>query len=302
MACAAILSFEEFCDTQRCAEIRQRLHDRLDQGLNKLEARVQDPTPTLEPLTPAVFALRQELTQEVTEGLVEQAHRAVMEQRTATCPQCGQTLSARGPQHRTVETLVGAIRLRRPDFYCERCCRGTTPLDEARQVTERRKQPDVQKAAVQLTKELPYETAWALFEELPGRPLRAPTAHQVPQSVAPGLTVLDVAPSREEIVAKIAARAQERSGAAGPVDGGVAGSQRGPVLPARRRPDGPGAELASGPNGCGGGGRAPTGQGGRVASRAAGPPGCDCRWSPLDLEASAGLVPLGSGELGLLPW
>ena len=43
MACAAILSFEEFCDTQRRAEIRQRLHDRLDQWLNKLEARVQEP-------------------------------------------------------------------------------------------------------------------------------------------------------------------------------------------------------------------------------------------------------------------
>jgi hypothetical protein len=208
MACAAILSFEEFCDTQRCAEIRQRLHDRLDQWLNKLEARVQEPTPTLEQLTQAVFALRQELTQEVTEGLVEQAHRAVMEQRTAICPQCGQTLSARGPQHRTVETLVGAIRLRRPYFYCERCCHGTTPLDEALQVTERRKQPDVQKAAVQLTKELPDETACALFEELTGLPLSAHTAHEVTQAVAQGLTVLDVAPSREEIVAKIAAMAE----------------------------------------------------------------------------------------------
>jgi hypothetical protein len=30
MGCAAILSFEEFCNTQPRAEIRQRLHDRLD--------------------------------------------------------------------------------------------------------------------------------------------------------------------------------------------------------------------------------------------------------------------------------
>jgi hypothetical protein len=86
MACAAILSFEECCDTQRGAEIRQRLHDRLDQWLHTLEARVQEPTPTLEQLTQAVCALRQELTQAVTEGLVEQAHRAVRAQRTATCP------------------------------------------------------------------------------------------------------------------------------------------------------------------------------------------------------------------------
>jgi hypothetical protein len=205
MACAAILSLEEFRDTQQRAAIRQRLHDRLDQWLDRLEARVKEPQPTLEQLTQAVFALRQELTQEVTEGLVEQAHRAAMEQRTAACPQCGQTLSARGPQERTVETLVGAIRLRRPYFYCERCPRGTTPLDEALQVTERRQQPDVQKAAVQLTKEVPYETACELFAELTGLPLSAHTAHEVTQAVATGVTVLDVAPSREAIIAKIAA-------------------------------------------------------------------------------------------------
>lgn len=44
-----------------------------------------------------------------------------------------------------------------------------------------------------------------LFEELTGLSLRVHTGHEVPQAVAGGLTVLDVAPSREEIVAKIAA-------------------------------------------------------------------------------------------------
>jgi hypothetical protein len=67
----------------------------------------------------------------VTEGLVEQAHRAVLEQRTAVCPPCGQTLSARGLQERTVETLVGAVRLRRPYVDCLHCQQGTTPVDEA---------------------------------------------------------------------------------------------------------------------------------------------------------------------------
>jgi hypothetical protein len=154
MVSAAIRSLEEFRDTQRRAAIRQRLHDRLDHWLDTLEARVKDSQPTLEQLTQAVFALRQEWTQAVTEGLMEQAHWVAREQRTAACPQCGQTMSARGAQERTVETLVGAIRLRRSYFYCERCQLGTTPLDEALQLTERRKQPDVQRAAVPLTKEL----------------------------------------------------------------------------------------------------------------------------------------------------
>jgi hypothetical protein len=204
MAAATVLSLEEFRDAQRRATVRQHLHDRFDAWLNQLEARMEDRTPTLEELTQAVFALRQEVTQAVTEGLVEQAHRATLEQRTAVCPQCGQTLSARGPQERTVETLVGAIRLRRPYFYCLHCQQGTTPLDEALQLTARRKQPDVQKAIVQLTKEVPYETACKLFAELTGLPLSAHTAHAVTQALAEGMTVLDVAPSREEIVAKIA--------------------------------------------------------------------------------------------------
>jgi len=72
MASAAILSLEEFRDGQRRTEVRQRLHDRFDAWLNQLEARMEDRTPTLEALTQAVFALRQELTQAVTEGLVEQ--------------------------------------------------------------------------------------------------------------------------------------------------------------------------------------------------------------------------------------
>ena len=210
MASAAILSLDEFRDRQRHAAIRQQLHDHLDQWLDRLEDHVTKPTPTLQELTEAVFALRQELTQAVTEGLVEQAHRATLEQRTAVCPHCGQTLSARGPQERTVETLVGVIRLRRPYFYCERCQLGSTPLDAALELTERRKQPDGQKAAVQLTKEVPYETACELFTELTGLPLSVHTAHEVTQAVAEGLTVLDVTPSREEVVAKIVAVAEGR--------------------------------------------------------------------------------------------
>ena len=205
MPYAAILSLEEVRDTRRRAEIRNRLHDRIDQWLASLEARVKEPQPTLEQLTQAVFALRQELTQAVTESLVEQRHQAVVEQRTAVCQQCGQTLSTRGPQERTVETLVGAIRLRRPYFYCERCQLGTAPLDELLQVTARRKQPDVQRAAVKLTKEVPYETACELFAELTGLPLSVHTAHAVTQAVAEGLTVLDVTPSRQEILTKITA-------------------------------------------------------------------------------------------------
>jgi hypothetical protein len=87
MICPAILSLEDFRDTPRRGEIRQRLHDRFDHWRNRLEDRMKAPTPTLEELTQAVLALRQELTPEVTEGLVAQTHRTLLEQRTVACPQ-----------------------------------------------------------------------------------------------------------------------------------------------------------------------------------------------------------------------
>ena len=55
-----------------------------------------------------------------------------------------------------------------------------------------------------MTKEVPYETACELFEELTGLPMSAHTAHEVTQAVAEGVGVLDVAPTREEIAAKLA--------------------------------------------------------------------------------------------------
>jgi hypothetical protein len=155
MAYAAILSREEVREAQRRTAVRQRLHARFDRGLQRVEDQVKEPQPTVEELPQAVCALRQDVTPAVTEGLMAHAHRAGLEPRTAVCPQCGQTLSARGPQERPVDTRVGAIRRRRPYLYCARCQHGTAPRDEGLQLTERRKPPAVPQAAVKLTREVP---------------------------------------------------------------------------------------------------------------------------------------------------
>jgi hypothetical protein len=109
MASAALLAREEVRDTQRRVEIRQRLHEFFADGLEGLEACVKASLPTLAALTHAVFALQREVTQALPEGLVEEAYRALGEQRTAACWRCEQTVSAGGPQERTVTTWVGAI-------------------------------------------------------------------------------------------------------------------------------------------------------------------------------------------------
>jgi hypothetical protein len=211
MPSTALLSRDVFRDTPRPTEVRPRLHDRFDQGWDRREDRMQDAQPTLEELTQAILALRQAWTHEVSEGVGARAPRVTMEQRTAPCPPGGPTWSARGPQARAVETLGGVLRLRRPYGSCERCPRGNAPLEAAWGLTQRRKPPEVQQAAVTLTQELPYETACALFEALSGRPLRTHTAHEVTQEVAAGLGVWEVAPTHEEIAARVAAVAAGRT-------------------------------------------------------------------------------------------
>lgn len=201
---AAVISLEDLREAKNRAELRQKLHERFDQWLDKMEEAMKEPQPTLVQLTEVVFNLRQELTRSVAEGLVESRYAAEREREVTSCPGCGRPLRARETVERTVETMVGAIRLSRPYFYCVTCQRGIYPLDEALELAERRKQPDVQKAAAKLTKEVPYETACELFEELTGLPLSAHTAHEITNEMAEGLSVLEVSPSREEVEAKIA--------------------------------------------------------------------------------------------------
>src|SRR5207244_1174609 len=104
---------------------------------------------------------------------------------------------------RTVETLVGAIELERPYFYCRQCQCGRYPLDEVLGLRAGRMQRDVQQAAVDLATELPYETASTLFGRLSGVAVSSERMHTLTHQVAEGLGVLDVAPSREEIERRV---------------------------------------------------------------------------------------------------
>ena len=64
-----------------------------------------DDPPSLEELTQAVFAMRQELTGKITEALVEQRHAPVLHQRThavsplSASPACATRPSAHGAHH-----------------------------------------------------------------------------------------------------------------------------------------------------------------------------------------------------------
>jgi hypothetical protein len=210
MSCAEIIALDEVRARKQWDTLRQQLHTRFDQWLDVLEARLQKPDPTLADVTATVGALRQQLTSGVTETIIHHTYQGEQRRQHTRCPTCEHLLKARTPVHRSVETMMGTVELVRPYFYCQLCSRGFYPLDDVLDVSAGRLQRDVQQAAASLVTEVPYATAAALFGDLSGIALSSERMHTITNHVAEGLTVLDVAPSREEIERRVAAVAADR--------------------------------------------------------------------------------------------
>ena len=204
MGAAEIISFEEVRARKQWHTLRQQLHERFDQWLDTLEQAWHEPPATLSEVTATVWDLRQQLTGGLTETIVAHAHAGERQRTQASCPQCARVLKVQECVRRTVETMVGPVALERPYFYCRSCHVGLYPLDDALGVVAGCKQLDMQHAAAQLATEVPYDTAQSLFADLTGMHFGSERLHTVTNQVAEGLTVLDVAPSRQEMERRIA--------------------------------------------------------------------------------------------------
>src|SRR5262249_42152429 len=129
MGAAEIISLDAVRARKQWESLRQQLHVRFDQWLDRLEEQWPEAEPTLAAVTETVWDLRQALTGSLTEALVAHPHQDESPRQQSHCPQCARLLHARGPVQRTVETLVGAVQLERPYFYCAACHLGLYPLD-----------------------------------------------------------------------------------------------------------------------------------------------------------------------------
>ena len=199
MGCAEVIALDQVRARQHWTTLRQRLHERFDQWLDQLESALPEGAPTLGQVSETVWTLRQQLTSGVAETIVQHTYQEEQHRPHMPCPTCARRLTARGPVHRCVETMVGTIELERPYFYCLGCREGTYPLDEVLDVSAGRIQRDVQQAAVDLATEVPYETASTLLSRLSGMTVSSERMHTITHQVAEGLRVVEVAPSREEI-------------------------------------------------------------------------------------------------------
>ena len=155
-------------------------------------------------LAPRRPVLRHALTGSLTEAIVDFGHRFEFMRQQIVCKTCQCLVTARPLVPRTVETMVGSVRLERPYFYCRVCREGSYPLDEALGLTPGSYQLDVQKAAARLVIETSYDEAKTLFHDLTGVHLGSERMHTLTNRAAEGLSVLDIAPSREQIDERIA--------------------------------------------------------------------------------------------------
>src|SRR5262245_25244842 len=210
MGAAEVIAFEEVRARKQWDTLRHQLHERFDRWLDTLETQWHEPPSTLPEVTAAVWALRQQLTGGITETIVKQAHEGERQRTQARCPRCPRVLKVQEHVWRTVETMGGPVERERPYVYCRTCRVGLYPLDDALGLVAGCKQLARQHAAVQLGTEVPYDTAQSLFGALTGLHFGSERMHTVPNQVAEGLTVLDVAPSRQEIERRIASVAAGR--------------------------------------------------------------------------------------------
>jgi hypothetical protein len=203
MATAAVISFEDAREALAKTRPRPQLHGQLDRWLDGLAAHVADDSASLEALTQAVCARRQELTGTITEALVAPRHAPRLHQRLMPCPHGQRLLPARPAPPRPVHTLVGEVALSRPDCYGRHCQQGFAPLDDALQRSGRRTPWDWQQAAARRAAAVPCATAQALCTPLTGRSWSAHTSHAVAGELSHGLGGLDVSPTAAEMAQRV---------------------------------------------------------------------------------------------------
>jgi hypothetical protein len=131
MGSAQVIALSDVRVSMQWQLLRDQLHARFDQWLDRLQAQLPEPQTSLSEITTAVWQLRQTLTGSLSETIVEQAHATERTRQYASCPGCRRCLTARPVVSRTVDTMVGPVHMERPYFYCPSGYGGVYPFDEA---------------------------------------------------------------------------------------------------------------------------------------------------------------------------
>src|SRR4029453_3311282 len=95
MGSAEVISLEEVRASKQWELLREQLHSRFDQWLDRLQEQLPEPPPTVGKVTETGLALRQALPGGVTEMLITHAHRGEQSRKHAPCSQGDRPVPAR---------------------------------------------------------------------------------------------------------------------------------------------------------------------------------------------------------------
>ena len=204
MNTAPILDFELFKQEKLWEHFSQMVHSALDKALAGLKDYfLSESKMTLKEMSDLFQDKKQEIASSMLQEFIQGKYASLLEQTHADCSQCGKTIRKQNDSSRIVETLLGAVEICRPYFYCRDCKLGFSPLDQELEFSPRRKQDDLQQIALEFVAEMPFERASELFEKSTGVPFSDHRMHDLVSSFVNETKVEDVIPSAEEIARRI---------------------------------------------------------------------------------------------------
>lgn len=205
MVALNVVDLDQYRQERARSEFLTSLHEAFEEWFLQWEETMNErgSQPTLWEMTESLREHRQDLMAMVGKRWLEEQYGEYLEQERAECPKCGRMVKRWGTPERRVDTLIGSFPLERPYFYCRKCEDGFCPLDEVLGLARREKQYDLQQAATRVAAEMSFKESTELFEELTKVALSDSTLHEVTGEVSEGLGVLEVAPTAEEIRAKV---------------------------------------------------------------------------------------------------
>ena len=106
------------------AEVKTRLLKAYEARLDKQLADLKEEL-SLAEIEEVALALRGQVSEDVTQALVNQQSRHVLPDEY--CPTCGSRMRNKGRKRRGVLTRSGEAEVERPYYYCETCQTGHFP-------------------------------------------------------------------------------------------------------------------------------------------------------------------------------
>ncbi len=195
---------EEICQDS-FEELRSMAHDHLDKSLEKLRPLFsREDKPDLWEISEAIQEIKQDLSGAIVQEAAHALHQDSAHQEVSSCPNCKKQLKKIRDTSRHIETKNGSSHLTRAYFYCNDCKIGFSPLDDNLDLSQRRKQGDLQQLALKFLAKMPFREAAELFYESTGVKFSDECMHQLFASFAEDITPEEALPSAKEISEEIA--------------------------------------------------------------------------------------------------